>query len=99
VRLTVGQAPARFLTAQYTERDGQRQRFFAGCWGIFGHANVARLAEALLVADCVHYSDAAADLARFAERTGVPVAGTQAGRGALAYDHPAAVGALAAPPG
>jgi 3D-(3,5/4)-trihydroxycyclohexane-1,2-dione acylhydrolase (decyclizing) len=50
VRLTVGQALVRFLTVQYTERDGQRQRFFAGCWGIFGHGNVAGLGEALLAA-------------------------------------------------
>ncbi len=48
MRLTVGQALVRFLTAQYSERDGTRQRFFAGCWGIFGHGNVAGLGEALL---------------------------------------------------
>ncbi len=50
MRLTVGQALVRFLTAQYSERDGTRQRFFAGCWGIFGHGNVAGLGEALLEA-------------------------------------------------
>jgi 3D-(3,5/4)-trihydroxycyclohexane-1,2-dione acylhydrolase (decyclizing) len=50
VRLTVGQALVRFLTVQYSERDGARQRFFAGCWGIFGHGNVAGLGEALLQA-------------------------------------------------
>jgi 3D-(3,5/4)-trihydroxycyclohexane-1,2-dione acylhydrolase (decyclizing) len=50
VRLTVGQALVRFLTAQYSQRDGARQRFFAGCWGIFGHGNVAGLGEALLQA-------------------------------------------------
>src|ERR687894_504993 len=47
VRLTVGQALVRFLAAQHVERDGQRQRFFAGCLGIFGHGNVAGLGQAL----------------------------------------------------
>jgi 3D-(3,5/4)-trihydroxycyclohexane-1,2-dione acylhydrolase (decyclizing) len=50
LRLTVGLALVRFLLAQYSERDGVRQRFFAGCWGIFGHGNVAGLGEALLEA-------------------------------------------------
>ncbi|SNS57234.1 3D-(3,5/4)-trihydroxycyclohexane-1,2-dione acylhydrolase (decyclizing) [Actinomadura meyerae] len=47
-RLTVGQAVVRFLAAQYSERDGERRRFFAGCFGIFGHGNVAGLGQALL---------------------------------------------------
>jgi 3D-(3,5/4)-trihydroxycyclohexane-1,2-dione acylhydrolase (decyclizing) len=47
VRLTAAQALIRFLGAQYVERDGVRQRFFAGCFGIFGHGNVG-IAEALL---------------------------------------------------
>ena len=46
-RVTVGQALVRFLAAQEVERDGQRQRFFAGCIGIFGHGNVAGLGQAL----------------------------------------------------
>jgi len=50
VRLTVAQALVRFLAAQYTERDGQRQRLIAGCWGIFGHGNVAGVGQALLQA-------------------------------------------------
>ena len=41
MRLTVAQALVRFLAAQHVERDGRRQRFFAGCLGIFGHGNVA----------------------------------------------------------
>jgi 3D-(3,5/4)-trihydroxycyclohexane-1,2-dione acylhydrolase (decyclizing) len=49
-RLTVAQALVRFLAHQYTERDGQRQRLFAGCLGIFGHGNVAGIGEALLEA-------------------------------------------------
>jgi 3D-(3,5/4)-trihydroxycyclohexane-1,2-dione acylhydrolase (decyclizing) len=47
VRLTAAQALVRFLTAQYSERDGVRHRFFGGCFGIFGHGNVG-IAEALL---------------------------------------------------
>lgn len=48
VRLTVAQATVRFLANQYVERDGARTRFFAGCFGIFGHGNVAGLGQALL---------------------------------------------------
>lgn len=48
VRLTVAQAIVRFLGQQWSERDGARQRFFAGCLGIFGHGNVAGLGQALL---------------------------------------------------
>lgn len=48
VRLTVAQATVRFLGQQWTERDGQRQRLFAGCFGIFGHGNVAGVGQALL---------------------------------------------------
>ena len=51
VRLTVAQAVVRFLAQQHTERDGQRQRLFAGCLGIFGHGNVAGLGQALLQAE------------------------------------------------
>ena len=45
--LTVAQALVRFLAAQQIERDGRRQRFFAGCMGIFGHGNVAGIGQAL----------------------------------------------------
>jgi 3D-(3,5/4)-trihydroxycyclohexane-1,2-dione acylhydrolase (decyclizing) len=45
--LTVAQALVRFLAAQHIERDGRRERFFAGCLGIFGHGNVAGLGQAL----------------------------------------------------
>ncbi len=48
VRMTTAQALIRFLAAQYVERDGVRRRFFGGCFGIFGHGNVAGLGEALL---------------------------------------------------
>ncbi len=48
VRLTVAQAVVRFLAAQHSERDGEEQRLIAGCFGIFGHGNVAGLGQALL---------------------------------------------------
>ncbi|MFE1904573.1 3D-(3,5/4)-trihydroxycyclohexane-1,2-dione acylhydrolase (decyclizing) [Streptomyces gardneri] len=48
VRLTVAQALVRFLAAQYTERDGARQRLIAATWGIFGHGNVAGIGQALV---------------------------------------------------
>ncbi len=47
-RLTVAQAIVRFLEVQYSERDGVETPFFAGCWGIFGHGNVAGVGQALL---------------------------------------------------
>ena len=47
-RLTVAQALVRFLSAQYTERDGVRRRLIGATWGIFGHGNVAGLGQALL---------------------------------------------------
>ncbi len=48
VRLTVGQAVVRFLAHQWSERDGERQRLIPGCFGIFGHGNVAGVGQALL---------------------------------------------------
>src|ERR1043165_6351651 len=46
-RLTTAQASISFLKAQYVERDGVEHQFFAGCFGIFGHGNVAGVGEAL----------------------------------------------------
>ncbi len=51
VRLTVGQAIVRFLTNQWSERDGIEHRMIEGCFGIFGHGNVAGIGEALLEAE------------------------------------------------
>ncbi|RKT04781.1 3D-(3,5/4)-trihydroxycyclohexane-1,2-dione hydrolase [Streptomyces sp. 3211.6] len=48
VRLTTAQALVRFLSRQYTERDGRRRRLIAATWGIFGHGNVAGVGQALL---------------------------------------------------
>jgi 3D-(3,5/4)-trihydroxycyclohexane-1,2-dione acylhydrolase (decyclizing) len=47
IRLTTAQALVRFLTTQHSVRDGRRQRFFAGVFGIFGHGNVAGIGQAL----------------------------------------------------
>ena len=46
-RMTVAQALVRFLAVQEIERDGERRRFFGGCWGIFGHGNLSGLGQAL----------------------------------------------------
>ncbi len=51
VHLTVAQALVRFLSVQYSERDGVEQRLIAGTWGIFGHGNVAGLGQALAKTD------------------------------------------------
>ncbi|MEO8689720.1 MAG: 3D-(3,5/4)-trihydroxycyclohexane-1,2-dione acylhydrolase (decyclizing) [Solirubrobacteraceae bacterium] len=48
MRLTVAQALVRFLANQHSERDGVEQRLIAGCFGIFGHGNVAGVGQALL---------------------------------------------------
>jgi 3D-(3,5/4)-trihydroxycyclohexane-1,2-dione acylhydrolase (decyclizing) len=47
MRLTAAQALVRFLAAQHVERDGVEHPFFRGCFGIFGHGNVAGIGEAL----------------------------------------------------
>jgi 3D-(3,5/4)-trihydroxycyclohexane-1,2-dione acylhydrolase (decyclizing) len=46
-KLTTAQAIIRFLKAQYVSRDGRSQPFFGGCFGIFGHGNVAGIGQAL----------------------------------------------------
>ena len=47
VRLTVAQAIARWLDAQFIEIDGVKTRICGGGFGIFGHGNVPCLGEAL----------------------------------------------------
>jgi len=47
MKLTVAQALIRFLDQQYVERDGVEHKFFAGCFGIFGHGNVGGIGQAL----------------------------------------------------
>jgi 3D-(3,5/4)-trihydroxycyclohexane-1,2-dione acylhydrolase (decyclizing) len=46
-RLTTAQAIITFLKNQYVERDGVEHSFFAGCFGIFGHGNIAGIGQAL----------------------------------------------------
>ena len=56
---------------------------------------LARAKKPLVVAGGgVHYSLATATLAEFAERHGLPVAETQAGKGALPWDHLDTVGSI-----
>jgi 3D-(3,5/4)-trihydroxycyclohexane-1,2-dione acylhydrolase (decyclizing) len=43
----MAQALVRYLSAQFSERDGRRRPFFAGVFGIFGHGNVAGVGQAL----------------------------------------------------
>src|SRR5215210_4430142 len=43
----MAQALVRFLSVQHSERDGERRLFFGGMFGIFGHGNVAGVAQAL----------------------------------------------------
>jgi len=58
-RLTVAQALLRFLASQHSERDGVTQRLIAGCFGIFGHGNLAGIGQALLEAgDDLRYHQA-----------------------------------------
>ena len=64
VRLTVAQALVRFLAVQYSERDGVRRRLVPGCFGIFGHGNVAGVGQALLQA----HANGEADLPYFLAR-------------------------------
>jgi 3D-(3,5/4)-trihydroxycyclohexane-1,2-dione acylhydrolase (decyclizing) len=64
MRLTVGQAVVRFLAGQWTERDGAEQRLIAGCFGIFGHGNVAGIGQALLQAQRTREADLPYYLAR-----------------------------------
>ncbi len=51
LRLTVAQALVRFLAAQRSERDGVTHRLIEGCFGIFGHGNLAGIGQALLEAE------------------------------------------------
>jgi 3D-(3,5/4)-trihydroxycyclohexane-1,2-dione acylhydrolase (decyclizing) len=43
----MAQAVITFLQHQYVERDGVKQPFFAGCFGIFGHGNIGGIGQAL----------------------------------------------------
>ncbi len=45
--LTMAQALVRYLSVQFSERDGQLHRLIPAMYGIFGHGNVAGLGQAL----------------------------------------------------
>ncbi|CAN5180764.1 3D-(3,5/4)-trihydroxycyclohexane-1,2-dione acylhydrolase (decyclizing) [soil metagenome] len=47
IRLTTAQAAVRWLAAQHVVVGGDEVAYFAGCWAIFGHGNVAGIGEAL----------------------------------------------------
>ena len=47
IQLSMAQAIIKFLKVQCIERDGAEGQFFAGCFGIFGHGNVAGIGQAL----------------------------------------------------
>jgi 3D-(3,5/4)-trihydroxycyclohexane-1,2-dione acylhydrolase (decyclizing) len=56
---------------------------------------IERAQQPILIAGGgVHYSEAFAALEKFATRHGIPVAETQAGKGALPWDHPWNVGSI-----
>src|ERR1043166_8276369 len=55
VHLTMAQAVIGFLKQQHVERDGVEQPFFAGCFGIFGHGNIAGIGQALQQASAFRY--------------------------------------------
>ena len=59
-------------------------------------ASVLRSAKApiIIAGGGVIYSEATATLARFASATGIAVVETMAGKGALSFDHPQALGAV-----
>lgn len=48
IRLTCGQAVAKFLQNQYSERDGREQRLICAVFGIFGHGNAAGLGQGFM---------------------------------------------------
>jgi len=60
----------------------------AASWVASSHAPM------IIAGGGVLYSEATAALRAFVEQTGIPVAETQAGKGALPYDHPLALGAM-----
>ena len=88
----MAQALVRFLAAQYVERDGVEHRFVNGCFGIFGHGNVAGVGEALFEApDRLSYYQArneqamvhaAVGYARMRNRLGIMACTSSIGPGA-----------------
>ena len=90
-RCTMAQALVRYLSQQYVERDGQQRRFFAGCFGILGHGNLAGVGQALHELDCLRYIPArneqamvhaAAGYAKMSNRLGTYACTSSIGPGA-----------------
>ncbi len=48
IRLTTGQALVKYLSVQYSSRDGKTRRLIPGIFGIFGHGNASGLGQALI---------------------------------------------------
>ena len=82
--------------AFFRRREWSRRRQPAEPREIEGLARRLRASKAPLVVagGGVLYARAEAALAELAARTGLPIAETQAGKGALAWDHPQALGAI-----
>jgi 3D-(3,5/4)-trihydroxycyclohexane-1,2-dione acylhydrolase (decyclizing) len=55
IRLTVAQAVIKYLNQQYVEREGKENKFFAGCFGILGHGNVAGMGQAIQQQNSLKY--------------------------------------------
>ena len=71
-----------------------RQRGDAAAIGRAVDALRSSKAPLIIAGGGVLYSEATAALQQFAEATGIPVAETQAGKSAMAWDHPLSVGAI-----
>src|ERR1700729_1690906 len=70
-----------------------RRRFSAAACGAFAAPRQMR-APLIIAGGGVHYSGAQDQLAAFASSFGIPVSETQAGKGALPWDHPLNLGAI-----
>src|SRR5919204_1205984 len=86
------EVPGEFLEKRvwHIPRQGPDSRAFAR----FAELLRASRSPLIVAGGGVIYSRATGALRRFAELTGIPVAETQAGKGALVFDHPQAVGAI-----
>ncbi|WP_256761169.1 3D-(3,5/4)-trihydroxycyclohexane-1,2-dione acylhydrolase (decyclizing) [Cohnella sp. WQ 127256] len=72
----------------------ERQLPSAEALGRAVEAAKAKRRPLIIAGGGVQYSGANAELAAFAEKLGVPVAETQAGKGAMRWDHPLNVGGI-----
>ncbi|GMU57254.1 MAG: 3D-(3,5/4)-trihydroxycyclohexane-1,2-dione acylhydrolase (decyclizing) [Candidatus Xenobia bacterium] len=91
MRLTMAQALVLFLTRQYSAHDGVERRFVPGCFGIFGHGNLAGVGQALQqYPELTYYQSrneqamvhAAAAFAKHQRRTQILACTTSVGPGA-----------------